>query len=301
MHEFFHDVILHSLKEALLLLPFLFATYLLMEWIEHRASDKALSLLHGSGRLAPPIGALFGIVPQCGFSAMASNLYASRAITMGTLIAVLLSTSDEMLPLLIGSGAGALTILSILFYKVVVAILIGLLTDALLPLLERRFPALRVEHPHKGEEKKAPTVCGCEACHQATLLRAALLHTAHIGLFVLACVTFVNLLLFLIGEDALAALLTGAPVLSHVLCALIGLIPNCAASVLLCELYLSGVLSAGAMLAGLLPGAGVGILVLCRTNRSWRETGVILGILVLSGILFGLLADAPFLSPIFAL
>lgn len=307
MHDFFHDVILHSLEETLLLLPFLFLTYLLMEWIEQRASERTLSLLSRSGRFAPPVGALFGVVPQCGFSAMASNLYAAGFLTLGTLLSVLLSTSDEMLPLLLGGGVPPLTILAILGYKVVVATVVGLALDLILSLLYRRR-----EDSMSPEEYDAPCSCdacqtdeqngcACASCNGTSLVRSALLRTMHITLFLLLSITVINLLLFFIGEDTLRTILTGAPGLSHAVCALLGLIPNCAVSILLSELYLSGVLSAGAMLAGLLPGAGVGILILCRTIPSWKQKGFILGILVLVGIVFGLLADAPLLAPLFAL
>lgn len=301
MHNFFHDVILHSFTETLILLPFLFLTYLLMEWIEHRASERTLLLLSRSGRFAPPLGALLGVVPQCGFSTMAANLYGARFITVGTLLAVLLSTSDEMLPLLIGGGVPPLKLLAILGYKVGVAIFVGLIADLILSLCRKKGLLLVDAHPHQKSDADGQHACGCDACHHTSIPKSALLHTLHIGLFLLVSIVLINLLLFLIGEDTLRTVLSRIPILSHAVCALLGLIPNCAVSVVLSELYLSGVLSAGAMLAGLLPGAGVGLLVLCRVGRSWRETGVILGTLVLVGILFGLLADAPFLAPLFAL
>ncbi len=304
MHDFFHDVILHSFKETLVLLPFLFLTYLLMEWIEHRASERTVSMLSRSGRFAPPLGALLGVVPQCGFSAMAANLYGARFLTVGTLLAVFLSTSDEMLPLLIGGGVPPLTLLAILAYKVAVAIAVGLTADLILSLCKKKkgVPSADFHAPfHEESGTDENHVCGCESCHHTSIPKSALLHTLHIGVFLLLSIVLINLLLFIIGEDTLRTMLSGIPVLSHTVCALLGLIPNCAVSIVLSELYLSGVLSAGAMLSGLLPGAGVGILVLCRVGRSWKETGIILGSLVLIGVVFGLLADAPLLAPLFAL
>lgn len=301
MHEFFHDVILHSLEETLLLLPFLYLTYLFIEWLAGRATDKTLSLLARADRFGPPVGALLGVVPQCGFSAVAANLYTAGVITVGTLLSVFLSTSDEMLPLLIGGGLRPRTIFAILGYKIAVAILVGVLTDFVLTLLERHSPARAESAPEEDEPASTPEACGCGCCcSDVPLWRAALMHTLRIGVFLLVTVIGVNLLFFLVGEDTLRDLLSGLPVLSHVVCALLGLVPNCAVSVLLSELYLSGVLSAGAMLAGLLPGAGVGLLVFCRVNRPRSYTLITLAILFVSGVLFGMLADAAFLAPLFA-
>lgn len=290
MHEFFHDVVLHALEECARLLPFLFLTYLLMEWLEHRASERTTSLLSRAGRFAPPLGALLGVVPQCGFSTVAANLYSARLLTAGTLVAVFLSTSDEMLPLLLGGNVPLPKVLAILGYKVFAAITVGLLLDLILSLSK-----------HK-EEAHVHELCESEGCHcEGGILRSAIVHTVKIALFLLVSVMAINLLVFLVGEEPLRALLSGMGVLGHLVCALVGLVPNCAVSVLLTQFYLDGYLSAGAMLAGLLPGAGVGILVLCRMNRPKRQTALLLLLLAFVGVLFGLLADTPVLAPLFAI
>lgn len=290
MHEFFHDVVLHALEECARLLPFLFLTYLLMEWLEHRASERTTSLLSRAGRFAPPLGALLGVVPQCGFSTVASNLYSARLVTAGTLVAVFLSTSDEMLPLLLGGSLPLPKVLAILGYKVLVAIVVGLVLDLVLSLSKRE------------EESHVHELCESEGCHcEGGILRSATVHTVKIALFLLVSIMAINLVVFLVGEEPLRELLSKIGVLGHLVCALVGLVPNCAVSVLLTQFYLDGYLSAGAMLAGLLPGAGVGILVLCRMNRPKAQTVRLLLLLVGVGILFGLLADAPFLAPLFAI
>lgn len=290
MHEFFHDIVLHALEECARLLPFLFLTYLLMEWLEHRASERTTSLLSRAGRFAPPLGALLGVVPQCGFSTVASNLYSARLVTAGTLVAVFLSTSDEMLPLLLGGSVPLPKVLAILGYKVAVAILVGVLLDLAISLSKHK------EKVHVHE------LCESEGCHcEGGILRSAVVHTVKISLFLLVSVMAINLLVFLVGEDSLRALLSDMGVLGHFVCALLGLVPNCAVSVLLTQFYLEGYLSAGTMLAGLLPGAGVGMLVLCRMNRPKKQTAMLLLLLFLTGVLFGLLADTPLLAPLFAI
>lgn len=279
MHEFIREVVLDSLIDTAKLLPFLFLTYLAMEFLEHKAKGRALRFIERSGSLGPFLGALIGTVPQCGFSAAAASLYAGRIITVGTLLAVFLSASDEMLPLLIAGNVRPASVLLILGYKFAVGILVGFLADLLLR--KRRAEPLHVD-----------ALCEKEHCHcEKGILRSALHHTVKISFFLLLITLAIAAAVFFIGEDALVSLLSGRPVLSYLLCALVGLIPNCAASVALTGFYLNGFISAGAMLAGLLPGAGVGILVLFRINRPHKENLLLLSLLLALGFLFGGLFD----------
>lgn len=280
MQEFLHEVVLDGLIDTAKLLPFLFLTYLAMEFLEHKAEGKALRFLEKSGRFGPLLGALVGTVPQCGFSAAAANLYAGRIITLGTLLAVFLSTSDEMLPLLIAGSVDVTSVLLILAVKIVIGIVAGMLTDLLLRLL------------HKKEEIHVDTLCEKDHCHcEKGIFRSALHHTVHITVFLLLVTLAINAAVFFVGEETIASLLYDRPVISHIVAALIGLIPNCAASVVLTGFYLKGFLTAGAMLAGLLPGAGVGLLVLFRVNRPMKENFAILLLLFGVGVLSGLLID----------
>lgn len=285
MREFLHEVVLDGLLDTAKLLPFLFLTYLAMEFLEHKAEGKALRFLEKSGRFGPLLGALVGTVPQCGFSAAAANLYAGRIITLGTLLAVFLSTSDEMLPLLIAGNVKMTSVLLILGVKIVVGIAVGMLVDLVLRLR------------HKEESVHIDTLCEQDHCHcENGIFRSALHHTVHITLFILLVTFFVNAVVFFVGEDTVASLFYDRPVVGHILSALVGLIPNCAASVALTGFYLNGFITAGAMLAGLLPGAGVGLLVLFRVNRPMKENFLILLLLFVVGVLAGLAVDLTGLS-----
>lgn len=285
MREFLHEVVLDGLLDTAKLLPFLFLTYLAMEFLEHKAEGKALRFLEKSGRFGPLLGALVGTVPQCGFSAAAANLYAGRIITLGTLLAVFLSTSDEMLPLLIAGNVKMTSVLLILGVKIVVGIAVGMLVDLVLRLR------------HKEESVHIDTLCEQDHCHcENGIFRSALHHTVHITLFILLVTLFVNAVVFFVGENTVASLFYNRPVVGHILSALVGLIPNCAASVALTGFYLNGFITAGAMLAGLLPGAGVGLLVLFRVNRPMKENFLILLLLFVVGVLAGLAVDLTGLS-----
>ncbi|MBQ4245048.1 MAG: arsenic efflux protein [Clostridia bacterium] len=256
------DVIIDTLFDNIKLLPFLFLTYLLMEYIEHKTGEKAEAAIRRAGKIGPLAGGVLGIVPQCGFSASASGFYAGRVISLGTLIAVFLSTSDEMLPICISHQAGIAVIAKILAFKAVAGIVLGFLTDAVMRLLK------------KGKKPEA-IHCLCENddchCEEEGIIRSALHHTVKIAAFILIITFALNTAIHFIGEENLGRLFVDIPVLSSAVAGLVGLIPNCAASVVITELFLQGVISTGAMLSGLLTGSGIGLLVLFRTNRNIKE------------------------------
>ena len=236
-----------------------------------------------AGKVGPFFGGLLGAVPQCGFSAAAAGLYAGRVITLGTLIAVFLSTSDEMLPIMISSGTSPLLIVKILGIKAAIGLVAGFVIDATLRLC------------HRGKETHTPHIhdhCEHEGCHcERGILRSALHHTLHVGLFVVLAVFLLNLGVFFLGHETLENLFSSLPVVGHLIAALVGLIPNCASSVLITELYLEGVISAGCMLSGLLVGSGVGSLVLFRVTRRKRDALLILALLYVIGAVCGVLLD----------
>jgi hypothetical protein len=275
--------ILHAIEHTLPLVPFLYLTYLGMELLERRAGEKTEQAIAKAGKAGPVVGALLGMLPQCGFSAAGATFYAGRIISTGTLLAIFWSTSDEMLPLLISSGAPASKILIILGVKVVVAMLAGIAVDVV----------ARLIHKDHGHEHHIGEMCQSGHCHcdDRSLWLAALIHTAQITLSVFAVSAALNLMLELLGENVLTDLLGASPLLGCLLSALVGLIPNCASSVAITQLYLSGVLSAGAMLSGLLVGAGVGILVLLRVNRPVKDSLRVIGLLFAVGLVFGFLFD----------
>lgn len=270
------DVIIDTLLDTVKLIPFLLLTYLAMEYLEHKTGRKAQGLVRKAGRLGPVIGGALGVVPQCGFSAAASNLYAGRVITLGTLIAIYLSTSDEMLPVLISERAPIQTIVLILLAKAAIGIAAGFMVDMI---FSRR----------RGEEHHIHDICEQEHCHceEGSIFRSALVHTAQIGSFILIITFLLNLLFFFAGEDVLAGLVLNREVLGPVLAGLVGLVPNCAGSVAITQLYLEGVIGTGAMLAGLLTSSGVGLLVLFRVNHDRKENLKILGMLYFIGVFVG--------------
>lgn len=283
MHELLH-VLEHSFIDTLKLVPFLFLTYLLMEFIEHRTSDKAKNIIHKSGKLGPLFGGLLGAVPQCGFSASAAGLYAGRVISLGTLIAIFLSTSDEMLPILISKAVDVRMILQILGVKIIVGMIAGFLIDLV---MHRGKKA-------KDEPMKIHDMCEHGHCHcEKSIWKSALKHTLQIVFFLLIVNLVLNGVIEFIGEESLANLFFAKPVVGELLAGLVGLIPNCASSVVITQLYLENVIGYGAMMSGLLVGSGVGILVLFKANESLKENLKILALLysigVGSGILLGLI------------
>ncbi len=281
----FADALMDAAVDTVKLIPFLFITYLVMEYLEDKTSEKTTEILARVGRLGPVFGGAAGALPQCGFSAAAASLYSGGVITAGSLLAVFLSTSDEMLPIFISKAVGADTIFRVLVWKIILGAGTGLLLDfVLLRFLNGRKAGLRIHELCEQEH------CGCEE-EEDGILRPAVTHTAHITLFIFLITFFITLLVELIGEDAIASFLTGKPVFGVFMAGIIGLIPNCAASVMITELYLRGLLGAGQMMAGLLVGAGVGLLVLFRTNRHMRDNLSILGILYASGVFWGLVIE----------
>lgn len=274
------DVILDTLLDTIKLMPFLFITYLAMEYLEHKTGDKAEAMVKKAGKFGPVIGGVLGVLPQCGFSAAASNLYAGRVITLGTLLAIYLSTSDEMLPILISEQAPITTILGILLAKAALGVIAGLVIDFILR--KKGYE----EHQHIHD------ICEHDHCHcEKGIFKSAVSHTLQIIAFIVLISFILNTVLYFMGEDALAGLILNRPVLGPVLASLVGLVPNCAGSVVITQLYLQGVISIGAMFAGLLSGSGVGLLILFRVNHDVKENFRILGMLYALGVMGGILTE----------
>lgn len=277
-------VIEHTLEESIRLLPFLLAAYILMEYVEHHMGDRTKRMIQTSGRFGPVIGSIAGIVPQCGFSAMAANLYSGGIITIGTLMAIFLSTSDEMLPVFLSQQAPLGLIAKILGMKVVIAAVVGFAVDFI----------WRKRYNHRREELHIHDMCEHEHCHcEDGILKSAVYHTVKIFVFILIVSFCLNLVIEWYGRDQLASLVLGQPVIGSVIAALVGLIPNCAASAVIAQLYLEGALTLGAMMSGLLAATGVGIVVLFKTNGSLRKnltiTVMLYGISVATGWLIDMI------------
>ena len=282
------EILLDAVKDSVILIPFLFLTYLVLEAVEAHASEKMVSLVGSERWFDPILGALLGVVPECGFSAAAASLFSGGAVTIGTLVAVFLATSDEMLPIFISENVPVSFIVRVLAVKVAIAAIVGV---ALNLLFTRRHKSL------ENTEERIEELCEnshCACTEHESIVKPALIHTAEIVVFVLIVNLVLNTLVELGGEAVLEKLALGNPVLSCMVTALVGLIPNCAVSVAITELYLNGALSLSAMLSGLLTGSGVGMLVLFRTNRHGKENFMILGIVYVCGVLGGLTAGLLF-------
>lgn len=272
------EVIADSCADSIRLLPFLFFTYLVMEYLEHRAGERMQDVIRKSGKAGPAIGGLLGVFPQCGFSAAASNLYAGRIISLGTLMAVFLSTSDEMLPIMISENVGLPIMGKILAVKVFFAVFAGFGIDLV---YRRKDKDMQIEH-----------LCERHHCHcERGIWKSALHHTLEVFIHILLISFVLNLVIALIGEETLGALILHQPVAGVLIAALVGMIPNCAASVIVTKLYLGGVLGAGALIAGLLSGTGVGYLVLLKVNDDRRENLRILFLLYGIGVMAGVIVE----------
>ena len=281
------DALIDAVLDSLKILPFLFVTYLIMEYLESHTEDRVRDLVKRAGWMGPFWGGLLGAVPQCGFSAAASNLYAGRAISLGTLIAIFHSTSDEMLPIMISESVPVTKMMKLLLVKLIIGILCGFVIDGFCHIRSSR----KTGQPEDGEDFLIERLCEKEHCHceSGSIIGSALKHTLHIILFVFAITVVLNLAFLFLGEERLTAVISSRPVSGMFLSALIGLIPNCGASVLLTQMYLHGVLPASHLIAGLLDGAGVGLLILFRVNPDQKENLHITLLLYLLAVVFGML------------
>lgn len=276
------DAILDSLIDTVKLIPFLLITYIIMEFIEHKTSHKTKDAIKKSGHFGPLIGGILGVVPQCGFSAAASSLYSARIITLGTLIAVFLSTSDEMLPILISEAVDVRIILSILGIKLVIAVIVGFIIDLF----------FRKKFETSEDEPEIKDLCEHAHCHcEHGIFKSALKHTINITLYIFIISLVLNIIIYFIGEDNLAHILNSTPIIGPIIASLVGLIPNCASSVIITQLYLSNVLNFATMIAGLLVNTGVGLLILFRTNKDLKENIKITVLLFAIGVIFGIIFD----------
>lgn len=272
LEDVFHD--------AIPMLPFLFITYLLMEYLEHKGNDRLIKGLEQAKRLGPVIGAVFGVVPQCGFSVLASGLYMNGTITLGTLLAVFISTSDEAIPILVSQPEQFSTLMSVIIVKLSIAIIVGYLIDFMV-----RHDHLKRNHPLKDIHGD----CEKEEEEHHGILYIAAIHTIKIFVFVFVVNLLLSFVIYFVGENALASLLVNGSVLQPVIAAVVGFIPNCAASVILATLYMDNIISFGSLSAGLITSAGLGLLVLLRMYDNKRDIVRILCILFLSAVVSGIL------------
>lgn len=269
----------HTIIDTIKLLPFLYITYVIMEYIENKTSEHAKQTIKKSGKWGPLFGGLVGVVPQCGFSASATNLYAARVISLGTLIAVYLSTSDEMLPIFLSESVEFSIILKILGIKFLIGVIAGFIIDFVLRLKNKN-----------QEEEKIVDLCEDEHCHchEHGIFKSSLKHTLSIFVYILIITLIINIVVEFVGEDNIASFIGNHTVLGPVVSSLVGLIPNCAASVIITNLYIQGVINVASLIAGLLTGAGVGLIVLFRMNKNIKENITIVTLIYVIGVVSGI-------------
>ena len=274
------DILKDTIIDALKILPFLFITYLIMEYIEHKMNEKSKQTIKKSGRWGPLLGAAVGILPQCGFSASATNLYSARVITLGTLIAVYLSTSDEMIPIFLSEHISVITLIKILTIKFVLGIFFGFIIDLI----------LSKKNKNTQEDENIGEFCEHDHCNceKNGILKSSIKHTLNILLCIFIVTLIINILVAVIGENTIANFVASHAVLGPFIASLIGLIPNCAASVILTNLYIENIINGASLVAGLLTGAGVGLIVLFRTNKNIKENIFIVCLLYIIGVISGL-------------
>ena len=279
------DVLLDAVLDCLKDLPFLFIAFLILEALEHHTSDWMNRTLVRAGRLGPAVGALLGCVPQCGFSIMASDFYAGGVITLGTLLSVYLSTSDEAVVILMSNPEYIGDVGRLVLTKIIIALIAGYIILAAEKAWKRK---------HPGREKEIEDLCrncGCQH-EEGGILKPALHHTGEVLLFLFLFTFALNLLLELIGMENVSRILLADTIFQPVLASLIGLIPNCAASVILTQLYIDGVISFGSAVAGLCSAAGLGMVVLFRINRHRKENIMIVLLLLAVSIIAGTVLQA---------
>lgn len=301
--EFVLDVVIDALKDTAELIPFLFATYVVISLLDLFASDKTTAAIQRAGHAGPLIGGVLGVVPQCGFSAMGASLYADRIVSLGTFVAVILSTSDEMLPLLLAEHVEVGLLARILVTKAVLGVILGFATDLVLRAVLGRTSLAGVDESDAGEGQDEdaefdPSAYSCDCGCGEPLTRGqtawwvvvnSAYRTFQVVVFIFAVSVLLNALIALVGEDALASFLSGNAVVATLVSGLVGLVPNCAASVVLTQLYIDGVLGFAPMIAGTLVAGGAGYLVLFRMNGNMRENAAIVGIVYALGVCVGLI------------
>ena len=280
IHSIF-EVILESVLHSLKILPFLFVAFLVIEFLEHQAQDKIKHLFTRAGAFGPMVATVLGCVPQCGFSVMSANLYSSGIITLGSLIAVFLATSDEAIILLAAAQNGSFEICKLLVTKIIIALFFGYL----IYFIEKK--GHKHHHHHHSHDLCEQDHCGCE--EDGKILRPALIHTVKVFGFLLLFTVIIDLFVAFIGTDALSHLLLSDSIFQPFLSAIIGFIPNCASSVLLTQLYIEGTLTFGSLIAGLCTNAGAGLLVLFRNKAKFKENLKVLVILYACSVIPGII------------
>lgn len=277
------SIITEGVKDTVICIPILYVTYLFMEILESSSRFDEETLCRHSRKIGPVIGGVLGVIPQCGLAGSAAALYSTGTVTLGTMLAVFFATSDEMLPVMLASlsgkfAIGVSTVVAILAAKAGLGIVLGYIADI----------AVKA-----GKGKNIHSLCERDHCEcdgeEGSVYRSALIHTAKITLMLLIVNIALSAIIDSIGIESLSGTIINQPVIGELVVGLFGLIPNCAISVIITESYLSGVLGLGGMFAGLLANAGIGLIVLFRTNARLRENTMIVLIIYVLSVAAGVL------------
>lgn len=269
------EIILDTIFDCLKILPFLFIAFLIIEFFEHKLSHKTEITIKKAGKFGPLIGSILGALPQCGFSVLATNLYITRIISLGTLIAIYLSTSDEMLPILIAEKAPLNNILLLVIIKIIIGLICGFFIDLI----------VRKEEPKEHFEICKHDHCDCEH----GIILSSIKHTLKTLIFIFIITFVLNAAFHYIGENRIKHIFDKTNFFTPFIAGLIGLIPNCGSSIILTELYISDILPLSSALAGLLANSGVALLILFKSNPDIKENIKIISILYLISVITGLL------------
>lgn len=280
------DIFLDALKDTLLMIPFLFGVYILIEYMEHASSNKIEKAFKKMGPFGPLGGAIAGSIPQCGISAAAANLYSGKVISLGTIITVFVATSDEAIPMMIANPGKISVLWKLIVIKIAVAVSAGIIVDIIYKLCAKNKSVNEEDHFHELCEN-----CGCD---EHGILYSALKHTVNIALFVFLITLVLNAAISFVGEDIIAGLMMSNNFFQPFISALVGFIPNCASSVIITQLYLEdGILSFGSAIAGLCTTTGLGLIVLFKTNKKHiKQNLLICGILYVVAVITGIVINA---------
>ena len=274
------DVIIDALVDSFKLLPFLFIVYLIMEYLEHKTNNKTENVIKRSGRFGPIIGSILGAFPQCGFSVMASNLYFTKIISMGTLIAIFLSTSDEMLPVMISNGISFDKIIKIVLLKVIIGMLFGFIID------------LFVSRKKNATKTVINKMCEHDHCHcEKNIFISSIKHALNIFVFIVFVNLILNFLINSVGENFISGIFVNNKIIGPIVSGFVGLIPNCATSVVITELFINGTINFGTLMAGLMINSGVALIVLFRLNKNLKENITIISLTYLIAVSVGIVIN----------
>jgi len=274
------DIIIDTLLDSIKLIPFLFVAFLIIELIEHKFQDKTASIVSKSGKLGPLLGSGLGLIPQCGFGVVATNLYITRIISLGTLIAIYLSTSDEMLPILLSEQAPLKLIISTLAIKFIVGLMAGYIIDFI--------------YRKKQQNQAIYDICDDEHCgcdHERSLIKSSIIHTLKTLVYLIIVIFILNIAFEYLGEHYLSNLFLKDSLLSPFITSLIGLIPTCGSSIMITELYLNGILPLAGTIAGLLTNSGVALIILFKSNKNLKENLKIVSLVYAVGVITGLIIE----------